>query len=175
MIKNRYIMLRWSSQSSINGLCSYTFKTWGNNLGKLKKYWRLMTGIRAYNTVPTLQSKQQVLFDFVKSGKRWLFSTTLLITAYQRYSPYPLKNIKRSSYWGRCSGKFPRATSSCFKHTNQITANDLRLEARKVCIIQMSLMQHLCLLFLQMIKEKSNKGTTCSHMWILYLYGTEFF
>jgi hypothetical protein len=36
----------------------------------LKSIDVIMTGIRAYNTVPTLQSKQQVLFDFVKSGKR---------------------------------------------------------------------------------------------------------
>jgi hypothetical protein len=35
----------------------------------LKNIDVIMTGIRAYNTVPTLQSKQQVLFDFVKKWK----------------------------------------------------------------------------------------------------------
>jgi hypothetical protein len=36
---------------------------------KLEAFDVIMTGIRAYNVLPLLASKQKILLDFVKSGK----------------------------------------------------------------------------------------------------------
>ena len=36
---------------------------------KLQAFDVVMTGIRAYNVIPTLESKRKILFDFVKEGK----------------------------------------------------------------------------------------------------------
>jgi hypothetical protein len=37
---------------------------------KLEAFDVIMTGIRAYNVLPLLASKQKILLDFVKSGKQ---------------------------------------------------------------------------------------------------------
>ncbi|WP_396170794.1 PIG-L family deacetylase [Flavobacterium sp.] len=52
----------------------------------------VMTGVRAYNTVQALVSKQEILFDFVKGGKTMLVqynTSSDLVT--DNIAPYPLK------------------------------------------------------------------------------------
>ena len=59
---------------------------------KLENFDVIMTGIRAYNTVESLVNKQNILFDFVKSGKTMLvqYNTTNDILT-PNIAPFPLK------------------------------------------------------------------------------------
>lgn len=58
----------------------------------LAKFDVIISGIRAYNTVEALASKQSILFDFVKGGKTMLVQyntpNDLIVT---NIAPYPLK------------------------------------------------------------------------------------
>lgn len=59
---------------------------------KLDSFSTVITGIRAYNTVSALANKQNILFNFVKSGKNMIVQYNTngkLVT--DKISPYPLK------------------------------------------------------------------------------------
>ena len=59
---------------------------------KLDSFSTVITGIRAYNTVSALANKQNILFNFVKSGKNMIVQYNTphsLIT--DKIAPYPLK------------------------------------------------------------------------------------
>ena len=59
---------------------------------KLDSFSTVITGIRAYNTVNALANKQNILFNFVKSGKNMIVQYNTphsLIT--DKIAPYPLK------------------------------------------------------------------------------------
>jgi LmbE family N-acetylglucosaminyl deacetylase len=59
---------------------------------KMANFDVVMTGIRAYNTVQALANKQNILFDFVKSGKTMLVQYNTpndLVT--ENIAPFPLK------------------------------------------------------------------------------------
>lgn len=58
----------------------------------LKPFDVIITGIRAYNTVQSLASKQAYLLDFVKNGKTLIVQyNTLDELTTPNFSPYPLK------------------------------------------------------------------------------------
>lgn len=59
---------------------------------KLDSFTTVITGIRAYNTVSALANKQNILFNFVKSGKNMIVQYNTngkLVT--DKIAPYPLK------------------------------------------------------------------------------------
>lgn len=59
---------------------------------KLDSFSTVITGIRAYNTVNALANKQNILFNFVKSGKNMIVQYNTngkLVT--DKIAPYPLK------------------------------------------------------------------------------------
>lgn len=59
---------------------------------KLDSFNVVMTGIRAYNTVNALANKQNILFNFVKSGKNMIVQyNTYGKTVTDQIAPYPLK------------------------------------------------------------------------------------
>jgi LmbE family N-acetylglucosaminyl deacetylase len=59
---------------------------------KLSKYDVVITGIRAYNVLPILANKQEILFDFVKKGKTMIvqYNTSNDIVT-NNIAPFPLK------------------------------------------------------------------------------------
>ncbi|MFH6996322.1 PIG-L family deacetylase [Flavobacterium sp. FlaQc-57] len=59
---------------------------------KLDSFNVVMTGVRAYNTVNALANKQNILFNFVKSGKNMIVQyNTYGRTVTDQIAPYPLK------------------------------------------------------------------------------------
>lgn len=59
---------------------------------KLGSFTTVITGVRAYNTVSALANKQNILFNFVKSGKNMIVQYNTngkLVT--DKIAPYPLK------------------------------------------------------------------------------------
>lgn len=59
---------------------------------KLDSFNVVMTGVRAYNTVNALAHKQNILFNFVKSGKNMIVQyNTYGKTVTDQIAPYPLK------------------------------------------------------------------------------------
>ncbi|TDW51372.1 GlcNAc-PI de-N-acetylase [Flavobacterium sp. 270] len=59
---------------------------------KLDSFNVVITGIRAYNTVNALANKQNILFNFVKSGKNMIVQyNTFGKTVTNQLAPYPLK------------------------------------------------------------------------------------
>lgn len=59
---------------------------------KLDSFNVVITGIRAYNTVNALANKQNILFNFVKSGKNMIVQyNTYGKTVTEQIAPYPLK------------------------------------------------------------------------------------
>ncbi|MBP4137172.1 PIG-L family deacetylase [Flavobacterium geliluteum] len=59
---------------------------------KLDAFDAVMTGVRTYNTVNALSNKQNILFDFVKSGKNMIVQyNTLNGLITDKIAPFPLK------------------------------------------------------------------------------------
>ncbi|KAF2513930.1 PIG-L family deacetylase [Flavobacterium foetidum] len=59
---------------------------------RLESFNVVMTGVRAYNTVNALANKQNILFNFVKSGKNMIVQyNTFGRTVTNQIAPYPLK------------------------------------------------------------------------------------
>lgn len=63
-----------------------------SSAGQLSKYDAIVTGIRAYNTVPALEHKQQILLDYVNAGGNLViqYNTNRGIKTPQ-LAPYPLE------------------------------------------------------------------------------------
>jgi LmbE family N-acetylglucosaminyl deacetylase len=93
----------------------------------LKNIDVIMTGIRAYNTVPTLQSKQQVLFDFVKSGKTMIVQYNTPDNSLTKdIAPYPLKISRDRVTEEDAAVSFLEPHHPVLNTPNQITANDFK-------------------------------------------------
>jgi LmbE family N-acetylglucosaminyl deacetylase len=87
----------------------------------------LMTGIRAYNTVPVLKNKQQLLFDFVKSGKTMIVQYNTPDNELTKdMAPYPLKISRDRVTEEDADVRFLAPNHPVLNYPNQITANDFK-------------------------------------------------
>lgn len=87
----------------------------------------VMTGIRAYNSVKTLALKQDILFDFVKSGKTMIvqYNTTGdLVT--DNIAPFPLKLSRDRVTEETAEVRFIDPKNDLLNRPNKITADDFK-------------------------------------------------
>jgi LmbE family N-acetylglucosaminyl deacetylase len=94
---------------------------------KLESFDVVMTGIRAYNTLESLAYKQNILFDFVKSGKTMIvqYNTTgSLVT--QNIAPYPLKVSKDRVTDENAEVRFLVPNHPVLTYPNTITQDDFK-------------------------------------------------
>jgi LmbE family N-acetylglucosaminyl deacetylase len=92
---------------------------------KLLKFDVVITGVRAYNTVQALASKQDLLFDFVKEGKTMIVqynTTDDLVT--KNIAPFPLKISKDRVTEEDAEMRFLAPKHSILNYPNKITAKD---------------------------------------------------
>ena len=92
---------------------------------KLANFDVIMTGIRAYNTVQELASKQIILFDFVKSGKTMLVqynTSNDLIT--ENLAPFPLKISRDRVTEENAEVRFLAPNHPVLNYPNTITSKD---------------------------------------------------
>ena len=92
---------------------------------KLANFDVIMTGIRAYNTVQELASKQIILFDFVKSGKTMLVqynTSNDLIT--DNLAPFPLKISRDRVTEENAEVRFLAPNHPVLNYPNTITSKD---------------------------------------------------
>lgn len=94
---------------------------------KLSNFDVVMTGIRAYNTVPALANKQNILFDFVKEGKTMLVQYNTqndLITT--NIAPYPLKISSDRVTQENAEVRFLAPNHPVLNLPNKITSKDFQ-------------------------------------------------
>ena len=94
---------------------------------KLGNFDVVITGVRAYNTVTALASKQNILFDFVKSGKTMVVQYNTagdLVT--ENIAPYPLKLSRDRVTEEDAEVRFLVPNHSVLNFPNKITANDFQ-------------------------------------------------
>ena len=94
---------------------------------KLSNFDVVMTGIRAYNTVPALVNKQNILFDFVKGGKTMLVQYNTqndLITT--NIAPYPLKISSDRVTQENAEVRFLAPNHPVLNLPNKITSKDFQ-------------------------------------------------
>jgi hypothetical protein len=94
---------------------------------KLESFDVVMTGIRAYNTVKTLAYKQDILFDFVKSGKTMIVQYNTngeLVTP--KIAPYPLKLSNDRVTEENAAVRFLAPNHPILNYPNTITQNDFK-------------------------------------------------
>ena len=92
---------------------------------KLENFDVVMTGVRAYNTVTALANKQEILFDFVKSGKTMLVQYNTagdLIT--DKIAPYPLKLSRDRVTEENAEVRFLAPNHPVLNFPNTITTKD---------------------------------------------------
>jgi hypothetical protein len=85
----------------------------------------IMTGIRAYNTVPTLTFKQRILLDFVRNGKSMIVqynTTDDLVT--KDIAPYSLKISRDRVTDENAEVRFIAPNHPVLNYPNKITAED---------------------------------------------------
>lgn len=94
---------------------------------KLQRFDVAMTGIRAYNVVNSLAFKQQVLLDFVKSGKTMIvqYNTTDDLVA-KDFSPYPLKISRDRVTEENAEMRFLAPDHKILNSPNKITQDDFK-------------------------------------------------
>ncbi len=93
----------------------------------LANYDVVITGIRAYNTVDVLASKQQLLMDFVRQGKTMIvqYNTTgELVT--KDFSPFPLKISKDRVTEENAEVRLLKPDHPILNKPNKITADDFK-------------------------------------------------
>ena len=91
----------------------------------LENYDVVMTGVRAYNTINALAFKQNILFDFVKSGKTMVVQYNTngdLVT--DTIAPYPLKLSKDRVTEEDAEVRFLAPNHPVLNSPNKITAKD---------------------------------------------------
>ena len=91
----------------------------------LENYDVVMTGVRAYNTINALAFKQNILFDFVKSGKTMVVQYNTngdLVT--DTIAPYPLKLSKDRVTEEDAEVRFLAPNHPVLNSPNTITAKD---------------------------------------------------
>ncbi|PJJ08589.1 GlcNAc-PI de-N-acetylase [Flavobacterium sp. 1] len=94
---------------------------------KLDSFDVVMTGVRAYNTVQALANKQDILFDFVKSGKTMIVqynTTDDLVTS--NIAPYPLKVSRDRVTEENAEVRFLAPNHPALHYPNVITQNDFK-------------------------------------------------
>ncbi|RXR21444.1 PIG-L family deacetylase [Flavobacterium stagni] len=85
----------------------------------------VMSGIRAYNVVNQLAYKQQVLLDFVKSGKTMIVQyNTLDDMVTKEYAPYPLKISRDRVTEENAEVRFLQPNHRILNYPNKITSAD---------------------------------------------------
>lgn len=91
----------------------------------LKAFDVIITGIRAYNTVQEMGSKQAYLLDFVKGGKTLIVQyNTLDDLTSPNFSPYPLQISRDRVTEEKAEVRFLDPTHPLLKFPNKITAAD---------------------------------------------------
>lgn len=92
---------------------------------KLIDFDVVITGIRAYNVIPTLAFKQNILFDFVKRGKTMIVqynTTDDLVT--KDLAPYPLKISRDRVTEENAKVTFLAPNHEVLNYPNKITSLD---------------------------------------------------
>ncbi|SHH12183.1 GlcNAc-PI de-N-acetylase [Flavobacterium micromati] len=92
---------------------------------KLENFEVVMTGVRAYNTVKALAFKQDILFEFVKSGKTMVVQYNTagdLIT--DRIAPFPLKLSRDRVTEENAEVRFLTPNHPVLNYPNKITTKD---------------------------------------------------
>jgi LmbE family N-acetylglucosaminyl deacetylase len=85
----------------------------------------IITGIRAYNVLPTLQSKQKILFDFVKEGKTMIVQyNTPEGASTANIAPFPLTISRDRVTEENAEVRFLAANHPVLNYPNKITTKD---------------------------------------------------
>jgi LmbE family N-acetylglucosaminyl deacetylase len=91
----------------------------------LKNFDAVMTGIRAYNTIPALAFKQQLLFDFVAQGHTMIVQyNTLDDFVTKDFAPFALKISRDRVTEENAAVQFLEPDHVVLNYPNKITAND---------------------------------------------------
>jgi LmbE family N-acetylglucosaminyl deacetylase len=92
---------------------------------KLEVFDVIITGIRAYNVLPLLASKQKILLDFVKSGKTMIVQyNTSDSSIPANIAPYPLKISRDRVTDESAAVRFLAPNHPVLNYPNKITAQD---------------------------------------------------
>ena len=94
---------------------------------KLENFDVVITGVRAYNTINALAFKQNILFDFVKSGKTMVVQYNTngdLVT--DNIAPYPLKLSKDRVTEEDAEVRFLAPNHKVLNFPNKITTADFK-------------------------------------------------
>ena len=92
---------------------------------KLEAFDVIITGIRAYNVLPELENKQQILFDFVKSGKTMIVQyNTPDGSIPPSISPYPIKISRNRVTDENAEVRFLAPNHPVLNYPNKITSKD---------------------------------------------------
>lgn len=92
---------------------------------KLESFDVVMTGIRAYNVLPSLENKQKILLDFVKGGKTMIVQyNTPDGSIPADISPYPLKISRDRVTEENAEVRFLAPNHPVLNYPNKITAKD---------------------------------------------------
>ena len=95
------------------------------NAQKLENFDVVMTGVRAYNTINALAFKQNILFDFVKSGNTMIVQYNTngdLVT--ENIAPYPIKLSRDRVTEEDAEVRFLAPNHPVLNFPNKITAKD---------------------------------------------------
>jgi len=94
-------------------------------LEKLNSFDVIITGIRAYNTLQTMENKQDILFELVKNGKTMLvqYNTTADIIT-PNIAPYPLKISNDRVTEENAEVRFLAPEHPVLNYPNKITLKD---------------------------------------------------
>lgn len=94
---------------------------------KLALFDVVMTGVRAYNTVQALAYKQDILFDFVNSGKTMIVQyNTVNDLVTSNIAPYPLKISSDRVTEENAEVRFLAPNHLVLNYPNTITQNDFK-------------------------------------------------
>ncbi|MFM9825194.1 PIG-L family deacetylase [Flavobacterium sp.] len=95
------------------------------SIEKLNQFDVIITGIRAYNMLQTLENKQDILFELVKNGKTMLvqYNTTADIIT-QNIAPYPLKISNDRVTEENAEVRFLAPDHPALNYPNKITLKD---------------------------------------------------
>jgi LmbE family N-acetylglucosaminyl deacetylase len=92
---------------------------------KLESFDVVITGIRAYNVLPSLENKQKILFDFVQSGKTMIVQyNTPDGSIPADISPYPLKISRDRVTEENAEVRFLAPNHPILNYPNKITTKD---------------------------------------------------
>jgi len=92
---------------------------------KLEAFDVVMTGIRAYNVLPSLENKQKILLDFVKGGKTMIVQYNTPDSAIPAdISPYPLKISRDRVTEENAEVRFLAPNHPVLNYPNKITTKD---------------------------------------------------